>query len=141
MQEILGKVVELGKQLNLPVVATGNAHYIDEEDEIYRKILIASQGGANPLNKQTLPQVHFRTTDEMLNEFSFLGEEMANEVVVTASNELANRIDEVHPIPDDLYAPKIEGADDEMREMSYGRAKAIYGEPLPEIVEARLEKS
>ncbi|MBM7837683.1 DNA polymerase-3 subunit alpha (Gram-positive type) [Alkalihalobacillus xiaoxiensis] len=140
LQEILGKVVELGKQLNLPVVATGNAHYIDEEDEIYRKILIASQGGANPLNKQTLPQVHFRTTDEMLNEFSFLGEEMANEVVVTASNELANRIDEVHPIPDDLYAPKIEGADDEMREMSYGRAKAIYGEPLPEIVEARLEK-
>lgn len=76
----------------------------------------------------------------MMAEFAFLGEEKAHDLVVTNSNRIANEVGEVHPIPDELYAPKIEGADDEMREMSYGRARAIYGNPLPEIVEARLEK-
>lgn len=140
LQEIIGKIISLGEQLNLPVVATGNVHYVNENDAIYRKILIASQGGANPLNRQALPLVHFRTTDEMLAEFAFLGDEKAYDLVVTNSNRIANEIGEVHPIPDELYAPKIEGADDEMREMSYGRARAIYGNPLPDIVEARLEK-
>ncbi len=140
LQEIIGKIISLGEQLNIPVVATGNVHYVNENDAIYRKILIASQGGANPLNRQALPLVHFRTTDEMMAEFAFLGEEKAHDLVVTNSNRIANEVGEVHPIPDELYAPKIEGADDEMREMSYGRARAIYGNPLPEIVEARLEK-
>ncbi|MGN7283640.1 PolC-type DNA polymerase III [Shouchella rhizosphaerae] len=140
LQEIVGNIVALGERLGLPVVATGNVHYLNEEDAIYRKILIASQGGANPLNKQKLPDVHFRTTTEMLEEFSFLGAEQAEKVVVTASNDIAAQVGDVHPIPDDLYAPKIEGADDEIRNMSYERAKMIYGDPLPEIVEARLQK-
>ncbi|WP_017727349.1 PolC-type DNA polymerase III [Halalkalibacterium ligniniphilum] len=140
LKEIVTNLVKLGDRLGKPVVATGNAHYLNEEDYIYRKILIASQGGANPLNKQTLPQVHFKSTDEMLMAFSFLGEEKAKEIVVTNSQKIAEQIEEIHPIPDELYTPKIQGADDEIRQMSYARAKRIYGETLPEIVEARLEK-
>ncbi|WP_110112798.1 PolC-type DNA polymerase III [Bacillus sp. CGMCC 1.16541] len=140
LKEIIGNVVKLGEKLNKPVVATGNVHYLNPEDKIYRKILVSSQGGANPLNRHQLPNVHFRTTDEMLECFSFLGEEKAKEIVVTNTQKVAAMIEEVKPIKDELYTPKIEGADEEMREMSYAMAKSIYGDELPEIVEARLEK-
>jgi len=139
LEEIIKKIVRLGEKLNIPVAATGNVHYLNPEDKIYRKILIASQSG-NPLNKQELPDVHFRTTDEMLDAFSFLGEEKAKEIVVKNPNDIADRIEEIKPIKDALYTPKIPGAEEEIRRMSYERAKQIYGDPLPEIVEARLEK-
>ncbi|WP_096435372.1 PolC-type DNA polymerase III [Alteribacter populi] len=140
LKEIVRNIVELGQKLEKPVVATGNVHYLQPEDKVYRKILIASQGGANPLNRHSLPDVHYRTTDEMLECFSFLPEKTRKEIVVTNPNAIADQIEEIKPIPDDLYTPHIEGADDEMREMCYNRAKNIYGEDLPEIVEARLEK-
>lgn len=140
LKDIMTKIVTLGEKLNKPVVATGNVHYLNKNDWIYRKILIASQGGANPLNKQTLPQVHFRTTDEMLECFQFLGEEKAKEIVVSNTQKISDQIDEIKPIPDDLYTPKIEGADEEIRKMSYDMARSIYGETIPEIVEARIEK-
>jgi DNA polymerase III subunit alpha, Gram-positive type len=140
LEDIISKIVSLGEKLNMPVAATGNVHYLNPEDKIYRKILIGSQGGANPLNRYELPDVHFRTTDEMLASFSFLGKEKAVEVVVENTNKIADLIEEVKPIKDDLYTPKIEGAEDEVRDKSYERAKMIYGENLPEIVEARLEK-
>ncbi|MEH7246956.1 PolC-type DNA polymerase III [Neobacillus niacini] len=140
LEDIIGNIVKLGDKLGIPVVATGNVHYLNENDKIYRKILVNSQGGANPLNRHKLPDVHFRTTNEMLDAFSFLGKEKAKEIVVTNTNKIADMIDTIKPIKDDLYTPKIEGADEEMREMSYSMAKKIYGEPLPEIVEARLEK-
>ncbi|MEH7252849.1 PolC-type DNA polymerase III [Neobacillus niacini] len=140
LEDIIGNIVKLGDKLGIPVVATGNVHYLNENDKIYRKILVNSQGGANPLNRHKLPDVHFRTTNEMLDAFSFLGKEKAKEIVVTNSNKIADMVDTIKPIKDDLYTPKIEGADEEMREMSYSMAKKIYGEPLPEIVEARLEK-
>ncbi|MDQ6596961.1 PolC-type DNA polymerase III [Bacillus salipaludis] len=140
LEEIIGNIVKLGDKLGIPVVATGNVHYLNENDKIYRKILINSQGGANPLNRHQLPDVHFRSTNEMLDEFSFLGAEKAKEIVVTNTNKIADMIDVIKPIKDDLYTPKIEGADDEMREMSYAMARKIYGDSLPEIVEARLEK-
>ncbi|PAL18106.1 PolC-type DNA polymerase III [Peribacillus simplex] len=140
LETIISNIVKLGEKLDKPVVATGNVHYLDPNDKIYRKILVNSQGGANPLNRHKLPDVHFRTTDEMLREFSFLGSEKAKEVVVTNTNKIADMIEEIKPIKDELYTPKIEGADEEMREMSYGMARKIYGENLPEIVEARLEK-
>ncbi|SDM01545.1 PolC-type DNA polymerase III [Bacillus sp. OK048] len=140
LEDIIGNIVKLGDKLGIPVVATGNVHYLNENDKIYRKILVNSQGGANPLNRHNLPDVHFRTTNEMLAAFSFLGKEKAKEIVVTNSNKIADMVDTIKPIKDDLYTPKIEGADEEMREMSYSMAKKIYGEPLPEIVEARLEK-
>jgi DNA polymerase III subunit alpha, Gram-positive type len=140
LEDIIGNIVKLGDKLDIPVVATGNVHYLNENDKIYRKILVNSQGGANPLNRHELPDVHFRTTNEMLDAFSFLGAEKAKEVVVTNTNKIADMVDVIKPIKDDLYTPKIEGAEEEMREMSYSMARSIYGETLPEIVEARLEK-
>jgi len=140
LEDIIKNIVDLGKKLDKPVVATGNVHYLNENDKIYRKILVGSQGGANPLNRHELPDVHFRTTNEMQDAFSFLGKETAKEIVVDNSNKIADLVDVIKPIRDDLYTPKIEGADEEMRRMSYAMAKSIYGENLPEIVEARLEK-
>ncbi|WP_018392384.1 PolC-type DNA polymerase III [Bacillus sp. 37MA] len=140
LEDIIGNMIQLGDEQKKLVVATGNVHYLNEEDKVYRHILISSMGGANPLNRQTLPDVHFRTTDEMLEAFSFLGADKAHEIVVDNTNKIADLIEDVKPIKDDLFTPKIEGADEEMREMSYGMARSIYGDDLPEIVEARLEK-
>ncbi len=140
LEDIIVNIVELGKKLDKPVVATGNVHYLNETDKIYREILVRSQGGANPLNRHNLPDVHFRTTNEMLEAFSFLPKETAKEIVIENSNKIADMIDAIKPIKDDLYTPKIEGADEEMRRLSYDMAKSIYGETLPEIVEERLEK-
>ncbi|MCR2820683.1 PolC-type DNA polymerase III [Lederbergia panacisoli] len=140
LEDIIRNIVDMGEKLTLPVVATGNVHYLNEEDKIYRKILINSQGGANPLNRHELPDVHFRTTNEMLSEFAFLGKEQAVKIVVENSNAIADLIENIKPIKDDLYTPKIEGAEEEIRTMSYDMAKSIYGDPLPDIIEARLEK-
>ncbi|WP_156289097.1 PolC-type DNA polymerase III [Oceanobacillus salinisoli] len=137
--DIISKLVELGDRMNKPVVATGNVHYIDEHDKVYRQILIKSQAG-NPLNRQTLPDTPFRTTNEMLDYFRFLGEEKAKEIVITNTNALADQIDEIAPVKDGLFTPTIEGAEEEIRELSYGRAKKIYGDPVPKIVSDRLEK-
>ena len=140
LEDIIRKMIKLGKKLNLPVVATGNVHYLHENDAIFRKILVNSQGGANPLNRHGLPKVHFRTTNEMLDAFAFLGEDLAKEIVVTNPQEIADSLEDIKPIKDDLYTPKIEGADEEVRSLTYSKAKEIYGEELPEIVEARIEK-
>ncbi|MBB5147838.1 PolC-type DNA polymerase III [Ureibacillus thermosphaericus] len=140
LEDIIRKLVKLGKKMDKPVVATGNVHYLDEHDAIYRKILVSSQGGANPLNRYPLPKVHFRTTNEMLEEFAFLGPETAKEIVVTNSQKIADMIGDVKPIKDKLYTPVIEGSDEEITRMTYEMAHKIYGENLPEIVEKRLEK-
>jgi DNA polymerase III subunit alpha, Gram-positive type len=137
--DIISKLVKLGDRMNKPVVATGNVHYIDEHDKVYRQILIKSQAG-NPLNRQTLPDTPFRTTVEMLDCFRFLGEEKAKEIVITNTNAIADLIEEIAPIKDGLFTPTIQGAEEEIRELSYGRAKKIYGEPVPKIVSDRLEK-
>ncbi len=139
IKQMLKTIVDIGEQQNKKVVATGNVHYIDPHEKHYRKILIASQSG-NPLNRQTQPDVHFRTTDEMLEIFDFLGEEKAKEVVIQQPNAIADQIEDIKPIKDDLYTPNIDGADDEIRQMCYDRAKHIYGDDLPEIVTSRLEK-
>ncbi|MDQ0299169.1 DNA polymerase-3 subunit alpha (Gram-positive type) [Salibacterium salarium] len=138
--DIIRKIVSLGEELQVPVVATGNAHYIEPEEHIYRKILIASQGGANPLNKQTLPQVHFKTTNEMLESFSFLEDEKAKQLVIDAPKTITAKVEEIHPVPDQLFTPNIEGSDQEIRDMCYNKARSIYGDELPNIVEERLEK-
>ena len=140
LEDIIRRIVKLGKKLNKPVVATGNVHYLDENDAIFRQILVGSQGGANPLNRHPLPKVHFRTTNEMLKEFDFLGPDLAKEVVVTNTQNIADMIGEVVPIKDDLYTPKIEGSNEEVTNMTYEMAHQIYGENLPEIVETRIDK-
>lgn len=140
LEDIIQKLVSIGQELGKPVVATGNVHYLNEVDSIYRKILINSMGGANPLNRHTLPKVHFRTTDEMLTEFQFLGSDLAKELVVTNPNALVDTCETVVPVKDDLYTPKIPGSEQEITDLSYNRAKELYGNPLPEIVEKRLKK-
>ncbi|MBR7552926.1 PolC-type DNA polymerase III [Allobacillus sp. GCM10007491] len=139
IKQMLKTIVDIGEKQEKTVVATGNVHYIEPHEKQYRKILIASQSG-NPLNRQTQPDVHFRTTDEMLELFDFLGEEKATEVVITNTNKISDEIEDVKPIKDELYTPNIAGADDEIRQMCYDRAKSIYGDDLPEIVTSRLEK-
>ncbi|MFC4557157.1 PolC-type DNA polymerase III [Virgibacillus kekensis] len=137
--DIISKLVKMAERLDKTVVATGNVHYIDEHDKLYRQILIASQAG-NPLNRQTLPDTPFRTTNEMLECFSFLGEDKAYEIVVENTNSLVEGVGEISPVKDGLFTPTIEGADQEMRDLCYSRAKKIYGEPVPQIVVDRLEK-
>ncbi len=140
LETITENMLKLGTELDKLVVATGNAHYVDECDSIYRQILIRSQSGGNPLNRYQLPKVHFRTTDEMLESFAFLGEEKAKEIVVTNSNKIADMIEVVKPIKDELYVPKIEGADEDIRQLTYQQAYQVYGETLPEIILERIEK-
>ncbi len=140
LEEVLQNIVKLGEELDIPVVATGNVHYLEPEDQISRKIILQSLNKNN--TEDTLyPEVHFRTTDEMLESFAFLGEEKAKEVVVTNTQWVKNQIDpSIAPIRSELYTPKMEGAEDEIREMTYGKAKEMYGEDLPEVVEARIER-
>lgn len=95
LEEIIRNMVKLGAELDKPVVATGDTHYLNPEDSIYRKILIHSMGGANPLNRSQLPDVHFRSTDEMLTAFDFLGADIAQKLVVTNPNQIADMIDEI----------------------------------------------
>lgn len=137
--EIVRSLIKLGERTNVPVVATGNVHHLDEHEKVYRQILIASQKG-NPLNRITLPDTSFKTTDEMLEIFSFLGEEKAFEIVVTNTQKIASLVEKISPLKSELYTPSIEGAEDEVRRLTYDKAKSIYGDPLPEIVEKRIEK-
>ncbi|NGQ94047.1 PolC-type DNA polymerase III [Brevibacillus sp. SYP-B805] len=130
-------LVEIGKELGKPVVATGDVHFLNPQDDVFRDVFLLSQGDPNAGSQ---PPLYLMTTDEMLDAFAYLGEELAKEVVVTASNAIADMIEEVSPIPDKLYTPVIPGADDELREMCYAKARRLYGDPLPEIVEKRLEK-
>ena len=138
LEKIITNMVKLGDELKKPVVATGDVHYLNPQDYIYRKILINSQGGANPLNRQELPDLHFLTTDEMLGDFEFLGKEKAEEIVVTNTNKIADEIDDVHPLKDKLYTPRMEGAEDEIKTRTMNTAHAWYGDPLPKIVSDRL---
>jgi len=137
--DIIGKIVDLGKRLNKRVVATGNSHYINNHEKLYRQILIASQAG-NPLNRVNLPDTPFRTTEEMIESFKFLGTDIAEEIVVDNSQSISDEIDNISPIQDGLFTPTIDGADQEMRDLCYNHARSIYGEPIPEIVTERLEK-
>ncbi|MDC3416365.1 PolC-type DNA polymerase III [Aquibacillus salsiterrae] len=139
LYDIIKNLTEMAERIGKKCVATGNTHYMEPHEKIYRQILISSQNG-NPLSRQTLPDVYFRTTEEMIECFKFLGEAKAAEIVVDNSQHIASLIEEVKPVKDDLYTPNIDGAEDEIREMSYEMAKRIYGDHLPELVEKRIEK-
>lgn len=137
LKEINKKLVKLGEQYDKPVVATGDVHMLDAKDAIYRTIIKYSQGYGR---KSKSERLYFRTTDEMLEEFSYLGKDKAYEVVVTNSNLIADIFEDIKPIPDETYPPRIEGSDKELRSMCYEKARRIYGEPLPDIVVKRLER-
>ncbi len=140
LEDIIRNIVKIGEELKQPVVATGDTHYLNPEDKIYRKILINSQGGANPLNRINLPDVHFRSTDEMLKSFQFLGDDVAKQLVVTNPNAIADDIDEISPVKNKLYTPKMPGAEDDIKNMTYTLAYKLYGEELPKIVADRIEQ-
>lgn len=141
LEEIISDMVDLAHELEIPVVATGDVHFMNKEDAIYRKILIHSQGGANQLNRlRKLPDLHFRTTDEMLESFAFLGEDKAKEIVVDNPNKIAEECDDISPVKDKLYTPNMPGANDQIRELAMNKAHDWYGDPLPELVQARLDK-
>ncbi len=138
LKEINAKIYDLGQKYNKPVVATCDSHFINPEDEIYRKILQVGQGYEDA-EKQ--PPLYFRTTEEMLEEFSYFEPEKAEEIVIKNPQKIADTIeDDIKPIPEKLFTPEIADADQDIREKTYHKAKKMYGNPLPDLIENRLEK-
>ncbi len=130
-------VLKVADALGKPCCATGDVHFLDPEDEAYRRILMAGQGFPDADNQAPL---YLKTTEEMLEEFSYLGKDRAYEVVVTNPNKIADMLDPIRPIPRENYPPKIEGSAEELETMCREKAKRMYGDPLPDIVQARLDR-
>ncbi len=137
IKEINKKIYELGKKLGKKVVATGDVHFLNPEDEVYRRIIMDSQ--KYPDADEQAP-LYFRTTEEMLEEFSYFGEEIAKEIVIDNTNYIADQIEVIEPVRPDKCPPVIENSDEELRNICYETAKKMYGENLPQIVTDRLEK-
>ena len=150
LQTIIKSLIEVGARLGKPVLATGNVHYIEPEDEIYREIIVRSLGQGAMINRTIghgeaaqpapLPKSHFRTTNEMLDEFAFLGEDLARKIVIENTNALAEIFEPVEVVKGDLYTPFIDQAEETVAELTYKKAFEIYGNPLPDIVDLRIEK-
>ena len=137
LQDINRKIVQLGEKLQKPVVATCDVHFMDPQDEIYRRILMAGQGYDDADEQAPL---YLRTTEEMLKEFEYLGEEKAYEVVVTNTNKIADMCEKISPISPEKCPPYIEGCEETIKTIAYHKAHELYGEPLPEIVQTILDK-
>ena len=131
------KIVALGEEFNKPVVATCDVHFLDPEDELYRRIIMAGKGFKDADMQAPL---YLRTTEEMLSEFSYLGEEKAREVVITNTNKIADMIERISPVRPDKCPPVIENSAETLTQICYDKAHSMYGPDLPEIVEARLKK-
>ena len=133
---------DLGKRLGILVTASSNVHYLDENEDIIRSILLYGSGTVySPRQYRVNNGFYFRTTDEMLKEFSYLGEQEAKEVIITNTNKIADMVEEgIKPIPEGFYPPKMDNAEEIVRTMTYEKAYRIYGDPLPNIVSARLER-
>jgi DNA polymerase-3 subunit alpha (Gram-positive type) len=137
IKEINRKIISLGEKLGKLVVATGDVHFMDPEDEIYRRILEAGQGFKDADMQAPL---YLKTTEEMLEEFSYLGEEKAYEVVVTNTNKISEMCEQISPISPEKCPPHIDGCEQTIKDIAYGKAHELYGENLPKIVKDRLEK-
>ena len=153
LQDVIKRIVEVGKELNIPVCATGDVHHLDPEDKIFREIMIGTPlvggGGFHKLyNEKVKPSQHFMTTTEMLEEFSFLGEETAKEIVITNPNMITESIDVIEVFPKELYAPTDEFLAEQgvpsikikVESMVRQKATELYGDPLPSIIKKRLEQ-
>jgi DNA polymerase-3 subunit alpha (Gram-positive type) len=136
LRQINRTVCRLGDKLNKRVVATCDVHFLNPEDEVYRRILMAGQGFSDA---DLQPPLFFRTTDEMVAEFNYLGKEKAKEIVIDNSRFISSLIEDFKPIPDELYSPQIPGAEDQITTMSYNKAKTLYGDTLPKLVQDRLQ--
>ncbi|MDO4472162.1 MAG: PolC-type DNA polymerase III [Bacillota bacterium] len=131
------RIVALGEKTGKPVVATCDAHYFDEEEALYRQILMAGQGYKDAESSEGL---YFRTTNEMMEEFAYLGEETAYKVVIENTNLIADMIEPLMPVPKGKFPPKIDGAEDYLRKVCRERSTAMYGDPLPGVIQERLDK-
>ena len=131
------KIVSLGEQFHKPVVATCDVHFLNPEDEVYRRIIMAGKGFKDADDQAPL---YLRTTEEMLAEFEYLGSEKAEEVVITNTNKIADMIERISPVRPDKCPPVIENSDQTLRDICYEKAHSIYGEELPKVVTERLEK-
>ena len=136
LREFNRTIVRLGKKLGKPVVATGDVHFLNPEDEIFRHILLATKGFDDA--DKSLP-LYLRSTDEMLREFAYLGEETAYEVVVKNTNLIADMCDTVRPVPHNLFAPAIENSVEDLKSLVYGKLHRLYGENPPELITRRVE--
>ncbi len=130
-------IVRLGEKLGKPVCATCDVHFMDPEDATYRSIL---QAGTGYTDADQQAPLYFRTTDEMLAAFAYLGEQKAQEVVIENPNQIADWVENIRPIPYGTYPPHIDGADEELQELCWGRAREVYGDDMNPLVSARLEK-
>ena len=137
VQAIAARIYGAGRRLGIPVVATGDVHFVEPSDEAYRRVLMAGQGYEDADHQAPL---YYRTTDEMLREFAFLGERARREVVIDNPRIVAAQVECMRPVPDELATPEIEGAEDEVRTRTYVKARELYGDPLPEPVRSRLER-
>ena len=137
LRELNKRLIEVAKKFGKIPVATGDVHFIDKHEAVFRKVLKYSQGFKVDEEETYL---HFRTTDEMLEEFKYLGEDLAYEVVVENTNKVADMVEKVLPIPNETFPPRIEGSDKELRDMCNAKAERIYGSPLPDVVRKRLDR-
>lgn len=137
LRELNRRLIEVAKKFGKIPVATGDVHFIDKHEAVFRKVLKYSQGFKVDEEETYL---HFRTTDEMLEEFKYLGEDLAYEVVVENTNKVADMVEKVLPIPNETFPPRIEGSDKELRDMCNAKAERIYGSPLPDVVRKRLDR-
>lgn len=137
LRDINRKVVAIAKKLGKPIVATTDAHFLNPEDKICRAVIMHNK---NYADADLQPPLYLRTTQEMFAEFDYLDEATAYEAIVTNPNKIAESIEFLKPIPDGLYSPQVSGAEEEIRETSYAKARKLYGENLPPLVEARLEQ-
>ncbi len=136
LREFNRTIVELGQELGKPVCATGDVHFLNPEDETFRHILLATKGYEDA--DRPLP-LYFKTTDELLDELSYLGEEKAFEVVVTNTNLIADMCDTVRPVPHNLFAPAIENSVEDLKALVYGRLRELYGDNPPKLITDRVE--
>ncbi len=137
LNDINKTIIKIADRLGKPVVATGDVHFLNKSDASYRAILQAGAGYKDVDNQATL---YFKTTDEMLSDFAYLGEKAAYEVVVTNTNKIADMIEDIRPVPEGNFAPSIPGSDEIIHDITYSKAKEVYGDPLPEIIQKRLDK-
>lgn len=139
LQEILEEMIAIGDELGKPVVVTGDVKYTNPEDKIYRNILIATQPG-NPQNRTALPDNYFKTTQELLDDFAFVGDETAKRIVIENTHLISDMLDDIEPLKSGSYPPNIPGAGDELTEKTYRTAKAWYGDPIPPEIQARIDQ-
>ena len=137
LRDLNKKIYMLGKEMNKLVVATGDVHFLNPQDEAFRRIIQAGQGMKDA---DYQPPLYYRTTEEMLKEFEYLGDKIAKEVVIDNPNKIADEIENIKPIPDETFPPKIDGAEEDIKNMTLKKVHSIYGDVLPEVVQKRVDK-